>query len=117
MQLPLLSILFISLSSLAATTPVPYKSDPLIVVALARASTRLSYILDTKDYPSLDTILTQDVTFDTTELRAGGGITHGFAQTAAALQRSGAGAKTDHQVTNVLLLEQISPKKARVHSQ
>ena len=117
MQLPLLSILFISLSSLAATTPVPSKSDPLIVVALARASTRLSYILDTKDYPSLDTILTQDVTFDTTELRAGGGIIHGFAQAAAALQRSGAGAKTDHQVTNVLLLEQISPKKARVHSQ
>ena len=88
-----------------------------MIVALAQAGYKLSYILDTKNYTALDTILTPDVTFDATELRAGGGITHGFAQTAAALQRSGAGAKTDHQVTNVLLLEQISPKKARVHSQ
>jgi hypothetical protein len=112
MQLSLLSLLLISLSSLAATTPVPSKSSDLLT-----AGNRLSYILDTKDYASLSTILTQDVTFDTTELRAGGGITYGFAENAAALQRSGAGARTDHQVTNVLLLEQISPKKARVHSQ
>jgi hypothetical protein len=115
MHLPLFSLAILSLSSIATTNPLPSQSTPMIV-ALAQAGYKLSYILDTKNYTALDTILTPDVTFDATELRAGGGITHGFAQTVAALKGNGVGAKTDHQITNVLLLDEISPKKARVNS-
>jgi len=74
-------------------------------------------MLDTKNHTALDTILTQDVVFDATDLLpVTGGKTNGFAQTVAALRGSGAGAKTDHQITNVLLLEEISAEKARVNS-
>jgi len=116
MHLPQLPLLLLTLTSLAKTTPIPSKSNSSLITTLAQAGHRLSYLLDTKNYAALDTVLTKDVTFDATELRANGGITHGFAETAAALEKSGAGAKTDHQITNVLLLEEISPKKARVNS-
>ena len=52
MHLPLLPLLLISLSTLAATTPLPSKPDPLIV-AVSQASHRLAYILDTKTFTAL----------------------------------------------------------------
>jgi hypothetical protein len=115
MHLPLLSLAILSLSTLATTNPLPSQSTPLIV-AVTQAGYQLAYILDTKNFTALSTILTPDVTFDETELRVGGGKTKGFAQTVALMKLGLAGAKTQHQITNVLLLEEISAKKARVNS-
>jgi hypothetical protein len=106
-HLPLLSLAIISLSSLATTTPIP---TPLIT-SLTHASHRLAYILDTKNYPALSTILTQDVTFE-----EGSSKTNGFAETVAVLKSGVEGANTEHQITNVLLLEEISSNRAKVGS-
>ena len=110
MHLPLLPLLLSSLSTLAATNPLPSKPDSLII-AVSQASHRLAYILDTKNFTALPTILTQDVT-----LEEGSVKTKGFAETVALMKSGLAGAKTQHQISNVLLLEEISAKKARVNS-
>lgn len=87
------------------------------IEALTQAGHRLSYILDTKTYAALDSVLTHDVVLDATELQPlTGGVTNGFDETVATFKRSGDGAKTAHRITNILLLDEITPEKARVSS-
>jgi hypothetical protein len=116
MHIPTLALSLLSLSSLAATSPPPARSGSTIE-ALTQASHKLAYILDTQAFAELDSVLTQDVIFDATGLLPfTGGITLGFNETVAIFKRGGVGARTAHRVTNVLLLEEISSKKARMSS-
>lgn len=110
------TLTFLVLSSLAIASPVRTRSISKIE-ALTQAGHRLSYLLDTKDYSSLDSVLAQDVVLDATDLLpVTGGETNGFDETVAVFKLSGAEAKTAHRITNVLLLEEITSKKARVNS-
>jgi hypothetical protein len=116
MSIPTLALSFLSISSLATTSPAPVRPG-FTIEALTQASHKLAYVLDTQAFAELDSILTQDVVFDATGLLPfTGGITHGFNETVSIFKRGGTGAKTAHRVTNVLLLEEISSKKVRLSS-
>jgi hypothetical protein len=116
MHIPTLALSILTLSSPATTSPPPARPGSTLE-ALTQASHRLAYILDTQNFAELDSILTQDVVFDATGLLPfTGGITHGFNETVSVFKRGGAGAKTAHRVTNVLLLEEMSSKKVRLSS-
>jgi hypothetical protein len=116
MYIPTLALTLLSLSSVAITSPPPARPGSMIE-ALTQASHRLAYILDTQNFADLDSILTQDVVFDAIGLLPfTGGVTHGFNETVSVFKRGGAGAKTAHRVTNVLILEEMSSKKVRMSS-
>lgn len=98
----------------AKPTNPPFSSK---VEALTQAGHKLSYILDTKNYSALSSVLARDVVLDATDLLPlTGGVANGFDETVSTFKRSGAGAKTAHRITNVLLLDEITPKKSRVSS-
>ncbi|KAM0720854.1 hypothetical protein Q7P37_003139 [Cladosporium fusiforme] len=103
--------------SSVATANNPHARAQSKIEALTQAGHKLSHILDTKNYSALDSVLTQDVVLDATDLQpVTGGETNGFDETVSVFKLSGAGAKTAHRITNVLLLDEITPKKARVSS-
>lgn len=113
-----LTLFFLSLSCFTTASP-PHATarSGSKIEALTRAGHRLSYLLDTKNYTALDTVLAQDVVLDVTDLLPLiGGETNGFDETVNVFKRSGAGAKTAHRITNVLLLEETEERKARVSS-
>lgn len=114
MHIPTFALMLLLALFLAEASPHSARSGSPIE-ALTQAGYKLSFILDTKNYTALDSILTEDVVLDATDLRPST-PTDGFEETVAAFRRSGAGAKTFHQITNVLLLDQQSPERARVNS-
>lgn len=111
------TIVLIALLCFTTTAKPPNPPSSSKVEALTQAGHRLSYILDTKNYSALNSVLANDVVLDATDLLPlTGGVAKGFDEVVSTFKRSGAGAKTAHRITNVLLLDEITPGKSRVNS-
>lgn len=106
-----LSIL--ALGSSVIANPIPSSST---TEAITRAAYRTAYFIDTKNYNSLNEVWTKDIVYDSTDLGQYGGKSTGLEQAAAAAQRSTQDVRTSALVTNLFVLDMITPKKARVNT-
>jgi hypothetical protein len=91
-------------------------SSSSAIEALTQAGYKAAWLIDSKNYTAFDEVFTKDIVYDSTDLGAYGGKTSGLEQTTAAIKGAGNGAKTSHLVTNLLVLDLINPKKARVNT-
>lgn len=115
MQLLTFTLSVLALASTAVSNPVSASSISAIE-GLTQAGYRTAWLIDSKNYTAFDEVFTKDIVYDSTDLGAYGGKTSGLEQTTAAIKGAGNGAKTSHLVTNLLVLDMISPKKARVNT-
>lgn len=106
-------ILSTLLTPLALAAPTPSSSA---IEGLTQAGYKASWLIDSQNYTAFGEVFTQDVVYDSTDLGPYGGKSTGLAQTKAAIQAAGKGARTSHLVTNLLVTEMVSPKKARVNT-
>ena len=104
-----------ALASAATHSPV-HLSSSSAVEALTQAGYKAAWLIDSKNYTAFNEVFTKDVVYDSTDLGAYGGKTSGIEETTAAIKGAGNGAKTSHLVTNLLVLEMINPKEARVNT-
>jgi hypothetical protein len=115
MQLLTFTLSVLALASTAVSNPVSASSISAIE-GLTQAGYKTAWLIDSKNYTAFDEVFTKDIVYDSTDLGAYGGKTSGLEQTTAAIKGAGNGAKTSHLVTNLLVLDMISPKKARVNT-
>ena len=115
MQLLPFTLSVLALASTAVSNPVSASSISAIE-GLTQAGYKTAWLIDSKDYTAFDEVFTKDIVYDSTNLGAYGGKTSGLEQTTAAIKGAGNGAKTSHLVTNLLVLDLINPKKARVNT-
>lgn len=90
--------------------------NPSAVEALTQAGYKTAWLIDSQNYTALNEVMTKDIVYDSTDLVAYGGKTNGLAETVAAIQGAGKGARTEHLVSNLLVLDMITSKKARVNT-
>lgn len=110
--LPVLSLLV----SPAIANPPSAGSSASPIEALTQAGYKTAWLIDSQNYSAFNQVMTADVVYDSTDLGPYGGKTSGLEQTVAAIKAAGTGARTSHLVTNLLVLDLISPKKARVNT-
>jgi hypothetical protein len=113
-----ISTLALSIFALASSTVAnrhPTNSGSSIE-ALTQAGYKTAWLIDSQNYTAFDEVMTKDVVYDSTDLGAYGGKTTGLEETVAAIKGAGNGARTSHLVTNLLVLDMISPKKARANT-
>ena len=115
MQLLPFTLSVLALASTAVSNPVSASSISAIE-GLTQAGYKTAWLIDSKNYTAFDEVFTKDIVYDSTNLGAYGGKTSGLEQTTAAIKGAGNGAKTSHLVTNLLVLDLINPKKARVNT-
>jgi hypothetical protein len=115
MQLLTFTLSILALASTVLSNPVSASSISAIE-GLTQAGYKTAWLIDSKNYTAFDEVFTKDIVYDSTDLGAYGGKTSGLEQTTAAIKGAGNGAKTSHLVTNLLVLDMISPKKARVNT-
>jgi hypothetical protein len=108
-----LSILVLASSTVANLHPTNSGSA---IEALTQAGYKTAWLIDSQNYTAFGEVMTKDVVYDNTDLGAYGGKTNGLEETVAAIKTAGNGARTSHLVTNLLVLDMISPKKARVNT-
>lgn len=110
-----LSLLFstIFLFSTVTASPVPTSS---ITEAISRSAYKSALLISSKNYDALSEVWTKDIQFDSSDLGQYGGKTSGLEQTVAAVKKDGEDAKVSGIVTNLLVLDMINPKKARVNT-
>jgi len=106
--------------SLAATASASANSpvSASVVNELTQAGYKLAWLVDSQDWPAFDSVMTQNVTFDATDLLpTKGGVANGLDEVVGAFQHDAAnGARTSHLLANFLVLETYGPEKARVSS-
>lgn len=107
------SFLLLALSAKALPPVKDTSSNGWVIESLSQSEHKLAYLLSTKDYAALDEVMTQDIIYDATDLGEYGGKTEGLTETVAGLRANGEGAKVEAIVSNLLLLDLISPKKAK----
>jgi hypothetical protein len=115
MQFITFTFSILGLASIAAAHSAAHSSSSAIE-ALTQAGYKAAWLIDSQNYSAFDEVMTQDVVYDSTDLGPYGGETNGLEETTAAIRSAGDGARTSHLVTNLLLLEMINPKKARVNT-
>lgn len=108
-----INILALASSIVANTQPTTSGSA---IEALTQAGYKTAWLIDSQNYTAFSEVMTKDVVYDSTDLGAYGGKTSGLEETVAAIKGAGNGARTSHLVTNLLLLDMITPKKARVNT-
>lgn len=108
-----LSVLAMASSVLAKPHP---PSSSSAIEALTQAGYKTAWLIDSQNYTAFNEVMTKDVVYDSTDLGAYGGKTNGLEETVAAIKGAGNGARTSHLVTNLLVLDMITPKKARVNT-
>lgn len=115
MHLANLASIFLTLASAALASPI--SSTPAIE-ALTQAVYKFAWLIDSKNWSAFDTVMTQNVTFDATDLLpAKGGIARGFDEVVGAFQHDAAnGARASHFATNVLVLEIHGQSQAKISS-
>jgi hypothetical protein len=117
MQIFTFTLSILALATTAAANPHTISpSSSSAIEALTQAGYKAAWLIDSKNYIAFNGVFTQDVVYDSTDLGVYGGKTSGLEQTTAAIKSAGNGAKTSHLVTNLLLLDMISPKEARVNT-
>jgi hypothetical protein len=115
MQIPTFTLSVLALA-FTATANHFSPSSSSAVQALTQAGYKAAWLIDSKNYTAFHEVFTEDIVYDSTELGAYGGETSGIEETTAAIKSAGDGAKTSHLVTNLLVLDMINPKKARVNT-
>lgn len=99
-----------------ATASSPSPNSGSAIGALTQAGYKTAWLIDSQNYSAFGEVMTKDVVYDSTDLGAYGGKTNGLEQTVAAIKSAGNGARTSHLVINLLVLDMITPKKARVNT-
>lgn len=107
------SFLLLALSAKALPPVKDTSSNGWVIESLSQSEHKLAYLLSTKDYAALDQVMTQDIVYDATDLGEYGSKTEGLTETVAGLRANGEGAKVEAIVSNLLLLDLISQKKAK----
>ena len=115
MQILTFTLSILALASAATHSPI-HPSSSSAVEALTQAGYKAAWLIDSKNYTAFNEVFTKDVVYDSTDLGAYGGKTNGLEETIAAIKGAGNGARTSHLVTNLLVLDMITPKKARVNT-
>jgi hypothetical protein len=115
MQFITFTLSILALASKTIAGPVSPSSSSAIE-ALTQAGYKTAWLIDSKNYTAFNEVFTKDIVYDSTDLGAYGGKTSGLEQTTAAIRGGGNGARTSHLVTNLLVLDMINPKKARVNT-
>jgi len=115
MQLLTITLSIIALAS-SAVAHYGSSSSSSAIDALTQAGYKAAWLIDSKNYTAFNEVFTEDIVYDSTDLGAYGGKTNGIEETTAAIKSAGNGAKTSHLVTNLLVLDMISPKEARVNT-
>jgi hypothetical protein len=115
MYISTLALSILALASGVVANPHPAHSGSA-VEALTQAGYKTAWLIDSQNYTAFSEVMTEDVVYDSTDLGAYGGKTSGLEETVAAIKGAGNGARTSHLVTNLLVLDMISPKKARVNT-
>ena len=115
MYISTLALNILALASSTVANPHPTNSGSAIE-ALTQAGYKTAWLIDSQNYTAFSEVMTKDVVYDSTDLGAYGGKTNGLEETVATIKGAGNGAKTSHLVTNLLVLDMISPKKARVNT-
>ena len=110
-----LGISVLALASSIVANPHPTNSGSA-TEALTQAGFKTAWLIDSQNYTAFSEVMSKDVVYDSTDLGAYGGKTNGLEETIAAIKGAGNGARTSHLVTNLLVLDMISPKKARVNT-
>jgi hypothetical protein len=109
-----------ALSMLAAASSVVAKPSPSssssAIEALTQAGYKTAWLIDSQNYSAFNEVMTKDIVYDSTDLGAYGGRTNGLEETVAAIKGAGSGARTSHLVTSLLVLDMITPEKARVNT-
>ena len=115
MYISTIALSILALASSVVAKPPPSSSSSAIE-ALTQAGYKTAWLIDSQNYTAFNEVMTKDVVYDSTDLGAYGGKTIGLDETVAAIKGAGNGARTSHLVTNLLVLDMISPKKARVNT-
>ena len=115
MYISALALSILALANSVVAKPPPASSSSAIE-ALTQAGYKTAWLIDSQNYTAFSEVMTKDVVYDSTDLGAYGGKTNGLEETVAAIKGAGNGARTSHLVTNLLVLDMISPKKARVNT-
>jgi hypothetical protein len=115
MYIAVFALGILALAGSAVANP-PSTNSGSAVEALTQAGYRTAWLIDSQNYSAFAEVMTKDVVYDSTDLGAYGGKTDGLEQTVAAIKGAGNGARTSHLVTNLLVLDMITPKKARVNT-
>lgn len=115
MYISTLTISVLALVSSIVADPHPTNTASAIE-ALTQAGYKTAWLIDSQNYTAFGEVMTKDVIYDSTDLGAYGGKTNGLEETVAAIKGAGNGARTSHLVTNLLVLDMITPKKARVNT-
>lgn len=84
--------------------------------AIAQSAYKMAFLITTKNYDALSEVWTKDIVYDSSDLGQYGGRTNGLESAIAATRRSGENANSSALVTNLLVLDMITPKKARVNT-
>jgi hypothetical protein len=117
MQIFAFTLRIMALASTVVANPHTVSpSSSSAIEALTQAGYKAAWLIDSKNYTAFSEVFTKDIIYDSTDLGAYGGKTSGLEQTIAAIKSAGSGAKTSHLVTNLLVLDMISPKEARVNT-
>lgn len=113
-----ISALALSILALASSTVAnpPSTNSGSAIEALTQAGYKTAWLIDSQNYTAFNEVMTKDIVYDSTDLGPYGGKSSGLEQTVAAIRGAGNGAKTSHLVTNLLVLDFITPKKARVNT-
>jgi hypothetical protein len=112
MYIPTIALSLLSLASAVTAHSATASS----IEALTQAGYKTAWLIDSQNYTAFNEVMTKDVVYDSTDLGAYGGKTSGLEQTVAAIRGAGTAAKTSHLVTNLLVLDMITPQKARVNT-
>lgn len=113
MNFPLLLFSALALCFTITASPIPTSST---TEAISRSAYKSAFLISTKNYDALSQVWAKDIKFDSSDLGQYGGKTSGLEQTVAAVRESGENAKVSGIVTNLLVLDMITPKKARVNA-
>jgi hypothetical protein len=93
-----------------------YPPTASIISALTQAGYKTAWLIDDQNNAAFNDVMDPDIVYDSTDLGPYGGRTSGLEQTTAAIKGAGNGARTSRLVTNLLVLDVMTPEKAKVNT-